>query len=116
MAGEEFKLNRRRLAADYKSGKLGALDPRKTESAGEEDELMLHLRQVVSVTLEKDMSEISPMSDFFTDLGGTSLDYFAMIAKLQEDFGLPFPQSDGKSLSTVKELYEYIRNSENNAD
>ena len=116
MAGEEFKLNRRRLAADYKSGKLGALDPRKTESAGEEDELMLHLRQVVSVTLEKDMSEISPMSDFFTDLGGTSLDYFAMIAKLHEDFGLPFPQSDGKSLSTVKELYEYIRNSENNAD
>ena len=49
-------------------------------------------------------------------MGGTSLDYFAMIAKLQEDFGLPFPQSDGKSLSTVKELYDYIRNSENNAD
>ena len=116
MAGEEFKLNRRRLAADYRAGRLGVLDPQKTESVGEEDELMLHLRQVVSVTLEKDMSEISPLSDFFTDLGGTSLDYFAMIAKLQEDFGLPFPQSDGKSLSTVKELYEYIRKSENNAD
>ena len=43
-------------------------------------------------------------------------DRIPMIAKLQEDFGLPFPQSDGKSLSTVKELYDYIRNSENNAD
>ena len=116
MKGDEFKLNRRRLTADYKAGRLGVIDPNAIKDSGNEDELTLHLRRIVSVTLEKELDEVSPQSDFFTDLGGTSLDYFAMTAKLQEDFGLPFPQDGGKTLSTVEELHDHIRKAENNAD
>ena len=112
MKDDEFKLNRKRLRADYCAGRLQAVDPR-THSDSGQDELMRHLRQMIAVALDRQESEVAPQSDFFADLGGTSLDYFALIAKLQEDFSLPFPQNDGKSLSTAQELYDYIRNSEN---
>ncbi len=70
---------------------------------------MLHLRQVFAVTLGLDVSAVAPQSDFFADLGGASLDYFAAVAKLQEDFSMPFPQDEGKTLSTAQDFYHYIK-------
>lgn len=116
MMGDEFKLNRKRLREDFTSGKLHRVDPHTQAAAGQENELMTHLREMVAVALEKDVTEVSPDADFFADLGGSSLDYFALIAKLQEDFSLPFPQNAGSSLNSVRELYNYIRNEQNNAD
>lgn len=113
MTGDEFKLNRRRLASDLREGRLNVADPSSAGSEEEQDELMLHLRQVIAAALGRDLSEVAPQSDFFADLGGTSLDYFAVIAKLQEDFSVAFPQSDGKSLSTVRELYDFIKAAQN---
>ena len=113
MTGDEFKLNRRRLASDLREGRLNVADPSSAGSEEEQDELMLHLRQVIAAALDRDISEVAPQSDFFADLGGTSLDYFAVIAKLQEDFSVAFPQSDGKSLSTVQELYDFIKAAQN---
>ncbi len=112
LQGGEFKLNRKRLAEDYLAGRLSIVDPLAQSDGGDQDVLMLHLRQVVAAALDRDESEVAPQSDFFADLGGTSLDYFAVIAKLQEDFSLPFPQSGGKSLSMVQELYDYIKGTE----
>lgn len=112
LKGDEFKLNRKRLAADLSAGSLSVVDPLALDDGGTQDALMLHLRQIVAAALDRDESEVAPQSDFFADLGGTSLDYFAMTAKLQEDFSLPFPQSGGKTLSTVQELYDYIRDAE----
>ena len=115
LTGDEFKLNRKRLADDYRSGRLHRVDP---QAGGDEeqDELMLHLREMIAVALELPLDEVAPQSDFFADLGGTSLDYFALIAKLQEDFSLPFPQSEGRSLNNARELHTYIRNAQNNVD
>ncbi len=115
MTGDEFKLNRKRLGEDYRSGRLHTVDPKKRETGGEEDELMRHLREVFAVALERRTEEVAPESDFFADLGGTSLDYFAMIAKLQEDFSLSFPQEAG-SLNTARQFYDYIRNAQNDTD
>lgn len=115
MAGDEFKLNRKRLAADYKAGRFSIVDPHSSDDEGEEDELILLLRQVFAAALDRDVSEVAPESDFFTDLGGTSLDYLAATAKLQEDMGIPFPKSEDKTLRTVSEFYEYIKESLNDA-
>ena len=109
MKGDEFKLNRKRLREDYLSGALSRVDSQTQAAAGQEDELTLHLRQMVAAALDKELDAVSPDADFFADLGGTSLDYFALIAKLQEDFSLPFPQNADGSLNTVKELHDYIR-------
>lgn len=108
LMGDEFKLNRRRLLSDYQNGRLHPVTPQ-TQADGAQDALMLHLRQMTAAALDIDVAAVAPQSDFFADLGGTSLDYFALIAKLQEDFGLPFPQSDGDTLHTVQALYDYIK-------
>ena len=132
MADDEFKLNRRRLSDDCRAGRLPLLDPYAQTQPDTQDELMLHLRlplldpyaqtqpdtqdelmrhlrQVFAVTLGLDLSAVAPQSDFFADLGGASLDYFAAVAKLQEDFSMPFPQDEGKTLSTAQDFYHYIK-------
>lgn len=116
MTGDEFKLNRRRLGADYAAGRLHRIDLEKRESAAAEDALMTHLRGIIAAVLEKEQDEVSPDADFFADLGGTSLDYFAMIAKLQEEFSLPFPQNGDNTMHTAGQLYEYIKDAQKNAD
>ena len=88
MTGDEFKLNRRRLAEACKAGSFTIVDPHSDETAEDDDETILLLRQVFAVALDRDISEIASDSDFFTDLGGTSLDYLAATAKLQEDSDL----------------------------
>jgi len=110
MKGDEFKLNRKRLREDFLSGALSRVNAQTQAAAGQEDELTLRLRQMVAAALDKELDAVSPDADFFADLGGTSLDYFALIAKLQEDFSLPFPQNADGSLNTVKELRDYIKN------
>lgn len=108
MRDGEFKLNRRRLTAGYRSGSLAVLDPRTRTDDGEQDALLLSLRQTIAAALDRTPDEVAPQADFFTDLGGTSLDYFALLAKLQEDYGIPFPQGEG-SPRTPRELHDYIK-------
>ena len=114
MADDEFKLNRRRLSDDCRAGRLPLLDPYAQTQPDTQDELMRHLRQVFAVTLGLDLSAVAPQSDFFADLGGASLDYFAAVAKLQEDFSMPFPQDEGKTLSTAQDFYHYIKKVQSN--
>lgn len=109
LQGEEFKLNRLRIKNDYLEGRLNAVEPSDSGEDDASDSLLLHLIDVFAVTLGRDKGEISPNSDFFLDLGGSSLDYLAMTAKLQEEFGIAFPTSSDKSLSTAKDLYTFIK-------
>ena len=60
----------------------------------------------------KDISEINEESDFFLDLGGTSLDYMSLLMKLEQEFDTHIT-FDKKSYSTVKEFYNYIISKEN---
>ena len=47
------------------------------------------------------------------ELGGSSLDYFAMLSKLQEEFDvLVMPDNAGHAPSTPAEIAEYIRNAD----
>ena len=108
MKGSEFKLNRKRLGDDFRAGRLSVVDPSSQTDDAVQDELMLHLRRIVAAMLDRDVSQVALQSDFFTDLGGTSLDYYALTAKLQEEFAVSFPQTADGSLNTVKEMYEYI--------
>ena len=110
LAGEEFKLNRLRLARDLKSGAMPLLDPEHTaEEALPDDPTLLKLRALFAAAVQKEPEEIPYTADFFLDLNGTSLDYFAMVSELQNEFEISFPQEEGRSLSTLKEFYEYIK-------
>ena len=110
MRADEFKLNRARLANDYINGRLNVVDPSRAPHEDDgTDGLTEEVRSVFAAALGKDPEDIASDADFFLDEGGMSLDYFAMMAKLQEEFGVPFPQNGGIGLSTVRRIADYIR-------
>lgn len=107
----EFKLNRARIAKAYADKTLTPAVPQsgKTAEWNEGDETLDRVRTYFAAALGKADSEITSDTDFFLDGGGTSLDYFALISRLQEEFSIAFPTSGGKGLNTVKGICDYIR-------
>ena len=70
------------------------------------------IKKVFSEVLSKDVKEIGEDSDFFLELGGTSLDYMSLLLKLEQEFETSIAFKE-KSFSTVKEFYNYIISKEN---
>ncbi len=106
----DFKVNRRRLREDLLAGRLEMIDERGLSSEnGLKDPYFAELIDAVAAALGIEPAQIDVSADFFLDLGGTSLDYFALIAALQEKYGIEFPVEGGNGISTVEGLYEYLR-------
>jgi long-subunit acyl-CoA synthetase (AMP-forming)/acyl carrier protein len=105
---DEFKLNRRRLAAALESGSLPVFDPSE-EVEAPDDPLCAEILGMFAAALGREPGSVSYKADFFLDLGGSSLDYFAMIAALRERFGIDFPTEAGSSLGSAEALYEYVK-------
>lgn len=105
LQGKEFKLNRARLRNDYTNGKLSILLPNPKAINDKGDELFEQIREYFAIALDKPVSEIGADADFFLDCGGTSLDYFALISKIQEEFGIVLTSD----LNTVNAMCDYIR-------
>ncbi len=108
LRGEEFKLNRRRLRSEYLAGTLPVVDIDKLSDAEQLDELQRSVRALFAVALGKDGEAVAVNADFFADEGGSSLDYYALLAAVQNEFGVALPQGDGM-LTTVKGMSEYIK-------
>ena len=108
MKPDEFKLNRVRLRRDYVSGTLKPLDLSKKTDEAEADALLLRVRAIVAAAVNRSEDEIPFDADFFLDLGGTSLDYFAMLTRLRDEFNATFPL-EGTSFKTVRSISDYIR-------
>ena len=75
------------------------------------DEITKRIKIVFSDVLNKDITEIREDSDFFLDLGGTSLDYMSLLMKLETEFETHIT-FEKKSYATVKEFYDYLINKE----
>lgn len=109
MSGGEIKLNRTRLAREYGENRLNILEPAQVRSGGEQlSELMEEIRSLMAGILGKAPEDIAPDGDFFLDEGGNSLDYFALVTKLSEKYGITFPGDGDKSLTTLRQLAGYI--------
>ena len=116
LQGSEFKLNRRRLLSDYQSGKMTLVTEDTAETPGELDSVSVFIRDCFAAVLEKPAEQISVKADLFADEGGSSLDYFAIIAALQREFGVPFPTDAGAGLSSVSALSDYVKEQLKNVD
>ncbi len=113
--GDEFKLNRKRILSDYTGGKMTLVTPENADAPGELDATGEFIRGCFARALGKPEEQIDPRSDLFADEGGSSLDYFAIIAELQREFGVPFPTDAGSGLSTVNAMSEYVKEQKKNA-
>ena len=109
MLENEFKLNRRRLKKDLAANLLHPVEPQQTETVAETDPLWLQIRDMFATALNKSADEISPNADFFLDEGGSSLDYFAMISQMQQEFAVSIPMEATAQLHTVQTLYVWLK-------
>lgn len=116
---EEFKKNRHRISEDYKAGRLKVIENRNlfdfTERSND-SEIKKHVRALFATALQKNESEIGGSSDFFLEAGGNSLDYFALISQIQNDYGVKIPTDISSQLTTVDKLCEYIEEDLKNVD
>lgn len=69
------------------------------------DETYKKIKEIFKEVLNKD--ELDDDAHFIFDLGGTSLDYFSLLMKLEKEFNISF-NFENKSCSTIKEFTNYI--------
>ena len=67
------------------------------------------ITNLFSEVLNKNQSTIDVNSNFFFDLGGTSLDYMNLLMRLEQEFEMSVSLKE-ESCSTVNDFYEYIMN------
>ena len=72
------------------------------------DKDTLEIKKMFAVALNKKVEEINGNADFFLDESGTSLDYFVIINKVNEEYGVNLANSE-KPLNTPKEIANYIK-------
>ena len=109
ISGEEFKLNRKRIASDYHSGKLKIVSSGDKPEQGEWDELTLKIRSLFSAALNINADDLSLGGDFFTDYNGTSIDYFAFSAAFAREFSLPTETVISANLHTIEAAAAFVR-------
>jgi acyl carrier protein len=106
---DDFKLNRAKIAKLYNEGALTVVQPRADdEDDGCSYELKQRIKEYFAVALNRPIDEIAYSADFFLDYGGNSLDYFAMISKIREEFNVSFPYDGETNMNTVKSICAFI--------
>jgi len=113
MAAGEFKPNRRRIARDFSSGKIRVIDPRKIKENLDEllSELENEVRKCFAEALGREDAESIGVNDgFFTDLDGTSIDYFALLGLIKKRFGVELITDGDQKPVTVKDICQFIKN------
>lgn len=111
LQGNDFKLSRKKIAKRITDGQMKTFSAAQITGAYE-DKVSALEQTVIGLfanALKKDASEISVGADFFTELGGSSLDYFVLLDDIKVTFNTDLPVENGKSLSTVKDICEYLK-------
>ncbi len=110
LAPGEFKLSRKSIANRVHNGELRVFSPSDLKERGEAvfAGLEKDIAALFAEVLGKDVSEIDRNSHFFRDLGGTSMDYYALLGLVRERLGARIEVGDASGLATVAEFYSYL--------
>lgn len=109
MGAQEFKVSRARVRRALETGGIVPYTVEAERTDTEDAALVARVTKHFAEALRAAPDTIGPNADFFYDLGGTSLDYFAMVSAIQGEFDVGFPTDAGHSLSTVNAFCRYIR-------
>jgi acyl carrier protein len=74
--------------------------------------ILNRIKELISKNLGIELDTINDESDFFFDLGGTSLDYFSLIASINDEYNVSIPfenDSMHKPIDIAKVLEETLR-------
>ena len=103
ISGNEFKLNRKRL----ENIKLVEDDKIEINQETTCDELTLRIKEIFAKVLDLEANSISENAHFFFDLNGSSLDYFALLSRIQTEFEIVLPKEE--PLHTILDFYKFIQ-------
>lgn len=107
--GNEFKLNRGRLKKDYLSSNLKLVSLEEKDDVGYIDALEGRVCALFAEALGKKAGEVNANSDFFLNLGGSSLEYYALLSLLENEFGVSISAEGSAPLSTPHQIAEKLR-------
>lgn len=115
MDANDFKISRKKIAKKYASGEFKLLKPETAQQDVEnfQTELEKEICCCFAEALGKSVEEIPTTADFFSDLSGSSLDYFTLTDLLKNRYGVDVAKGEGESLFSVKEVCEFISKQEN---
>ncbi len=109
MGANDFKVSRKKVAKRYIEGFFAEIDVKNAEK--EVEKILSSLEQKVAKcfaeVLQKQEDEIGLNADFFTELGGSSLDYFALLEEIKQEFGVEINQEE--QLSCVADFCKIIK-------
>ena len=103
----EFKVSRTKIAKKLALNKLEPLEISKKTAETENTELENELISIFKEVLGEDVV-VNTEDDFFTQLNGSSLDYFELVSIIKDRFSLKQNAFEGKGLSTVKQFASEI--------
>ena len=110
ISGSEFKISRKKLARKFEAGEIRTFDPKCIDKHIDElvSGLEAEIAECFAEVLEKKAAEIGIDDNFFTDLGGNSIEYFSLLAILKSRYGIELPTNDNDRLATVKDVFNFI--------
>ena len=91
MPADAIKVSRAYLRREIDAGRVRLFDNLEEpvhEDFGEDSEIKHILRQMVADVLDIPVDKVSDNGHFMNDLGGTSLDYFALVSEINEKFDI----------------------------
>ena len=102
MDGNEFKVNRRKVARNFEKGVYTVFTPEKMDAYQQEalSEVACKVRACFAEVLNKAEEEIGVTDDFFADLGGSSLDFFRLRDLVKTNFNIDIAEGE-RALTTV---------------
>ena len=67
------------------------------------------MKEMVADQLNVDAAEITAETSFKDDLGADSLDLFALVMALEEEYNVEIPSEDLEKLTTVGAVMDYLK-------
>lgn len=67
------------------------------------------VKQLISEQLKSELSDVTDEASLMDDLGADSLDTVELVMALEEEFETEIPDEDAESITTVKEVIDYIK-------
>ena len=68
------------------------------------------MREIIAEQLNYDEGEINVDTSFKDDLGADSLDLFALVMALEDEYSVEIPAEELQELTTVGAVIDYLKN------
>lgn len=107
----DIKISRTYLSLAIRAGHIALFDHYRSDDTqtGNDSSIKQRLRELIATTLEIDACAVSDTANFFSDLGGSSLDYYTLIGYIDEQFGIRLPFDNGNFTYCLNDFEKLVK-------